>query len=89
MLKKSVYDLLFLAHKFLAFLQAVGLALDIDHGVVMQDAIQNGRGNGDIGKDLVPLGEGLAGGKDSGCFLVPSGNELKEQVWAFLSCSIS
>ena len=78
--KKSVYDLLFLAHKFLAFLQAIRLALYVDHGAVMQDAIQDGGGNGDVGKDLVPLGEGLVGCKDSGRFLVPPGNELKEEV---------
>ena len=78
--KKSVYDLLFLAHKFLAFLQAIRLALYVDHGAVMQDAIQNSGGNGDVGKDLVPLGEGLARCKDSGRFLVLPGNELKEEV---------
>ena len=77
--KKSVYELLFLAHKFLAFLQAIRLALYVDHGAVMQDAIQNGEGNGDVGKDLVPLGEGLVGCKDSGRFLVPPDNELKEE----------
>ena len=30
--EKSVHDLLFLAHKFLALLWAVRLALDVDHG---------------------------------------------------------
>ena len=74
--------MLFLTHKFLAFLQAVGLALDVDHGAVMQDAVQDGRGNRDIGKDLIPLGEGLVGGKDGRCLLVAPGNELKEQVCA-------
>ena len=82
MLKKNVDDLLFLAHEFLAFFQTVRLALDVAHGAVMQNAIQDGGGNGDIGKDLVPLGEGLVGGKNSGRFLIPPGNELKEQVCA-------
>ena len=72
MLKKSVHDLLFLAHKFLAFLQAVRLTLDIDNGAVMQDTVQDGRGDGDVGKDLVPLGESLVGGKNGGRFLIPS-----------------
>ena len=66
MLKKSVHDLLFLAHEFLAFLQAVRLTLDVDNGAVMQYTIQDGGGDGDVGKDLVPLGEGLVGGKDGG-----------------------
>ena len=72
--------MLFLAHEFLAFLQAVRLTLDVDNGAVMQDTIQDGGGDGDVGKDLVPLGEGLVGGKNGGRFLIPSGNELEEQV---------
>ena len=72
--------MLLLAHKFLAFFQAVRLALDVDNGAVMQDTVQDGGGDGDVGKDLVPLGEGLVGGEDGGCFLIPSGNELEEQV---------
>ena len=80
LLEKSIYDLLFLAHKFLALLQAVRLALDVNHSAVMQDTIQDSGGDGDVGKDLIPLGEGLVGGKDSGRFLVPPGNELKEQA---------
>ena len=39
--------------------EIVRLVFDIDHGAVMQNAIQDGRGNGDVGKDLVPLGEVL------------------------------
>ena len=80
LLKQSVHDLLFLAHKFLAFFQAVRLTLDIDNGTVMQNAVQDSGGDGDVGKDLVPLGEGLVRGKDGRCFLIPSGNELEEQV---------
>ena len=80
MLKKSVHDLLFLAHKFLALLQAVRLALDVNDGAVMQDTIQDGGGDGDAGKDLVLLGEGLAGGKDGGGLFIPSCNKLEEQI---------
>ncbi len=46
----------------------------------MQDAVQNSGGNGDVGKDLVPLGESLVGGKDCGGLLVASGDELEEQI---------
>ena len=74
--------MLFLAHKFLALLQAVRLALDVDHGTMVQNPVQDSGGNGNVGKDLVPLGEGLVGGKDGGRFLIPPGNELKEQVGA-------
>ena len=82
MLKKNVDDLLFLAHEFLAFFQTVRLALDVAHGAVMQNAIQDGGGNGDIGKDLVPLGEGLVGDEYGRRFLISSGNQLEEQVCA-------
>ena len=82
MLKKSVHDLLFLTHKFLAFFQTVRLALDVNDSAVMQDTIQDGGGDGDVGKDLVPLGEGLVGGKNGGRFLIPSGNELEKEICA-------
>ncbi len=49
--------MLFLTHKFLAFFQTVRLALDVNDSAVMQDAVQDGGGDGDVGKDLVPLGE--------------------------------
>ena len=78
MLEKRVHNLLLLAHKFLALLQAVRLALDVNNSAVMQDAVQDGGGDGDVGKDFVPLGEGLVGGKSGGRFLIPSGNELEE-----------
>lgn len=74
--------MLLLAHKFLAFFQAVRLTLDIDNGAVMQDTVQDGGGDGDVGKDLVPLGEGFVGGKDGRRFFIPSGNQLEEQVCA-------
>jgi hypothetical protein len=74
--------LLFLTHKFFTFFEPIGLALDVNHSTVMQDTIQDGGGNRDIGKDPIPLGEGLVGGEDGGRFLIPSGNELEEQVCA-------
>ena len=43
LLEKSVHDLLFLAHKFLALLQAMGLAFDVDHGTMVQNTVQKGR----------------------------------------------
>ncbi len=39
MLKKGIDDLLLLAHKFLTLLEAVRLALDVDDGAVVQDAV--------------------------------------------------
>ena len=82
MLKKSVNDLLFLAHEFLSLFEAVRLALDVNDSTMMQDTIQDGGGNGDVGKDLIPLGEGLIGGEDGGGLLIASGNQLEEQICA-------
>ena len=74
--------MLFQAHKFFAFLQAIRLTLDVDHGTMVQNPIQGGRGNRNVGEDLIPLGEGLVGVEDGGSFLIPPGNELEEQVCA-------
>ena len=40
LLKKSVDDLLFQAHEFLAILETARFAPDVDDGAVMQDAIR-------------------------------------------------
>ena len=80
MLKKSVNDLLLPAHKLLAFLETVRFAFDVDHGAVMQDTVQDGGGNGDVGKDLVPLGKSLIGSEDGGGLLIAPGNQLEEQI---------
>ena len=49
---------------------------------VVQNPMQDRRGNGNVGKDLVPLGEGLVGSKDGRRFFIPPGNELEEQIGA-------
>ena len=48
----------------------------------MQDTIQDGGGNGDIGKDLVPLREHLVGSENGGGFLIPPGNQLEKEICA-------
>jgi len=85
LLKKGIDDLLLLAHKFLALFEPVGFALAVNDGTVGQDAVENGGGDGDVGKNLVPLGEGFVGGKDGRGFLIASGDQLEEQVSALES----
>ena len=80
LLEEGVDDVLLLLHIFFAFFQAVAFAFDVDDGAVVQDAVQDRGGDGDVGEDLVPLRKGLVGGKDGGGLLIPPGNELKEQV---------
>ena len=78
--KEGVDDVLFLLHILLALLQAVALALDVDNSGVVQYSVEDSRGNGDVGKDLVPLGESLVRGENSGNLFVTPCNELKEEV---------
>ena len=82
MLEKRVNDQVFLTHKFFALLETVRFALDVDNGTVMQDTIKDGGGNGDVGKDLVPLREGLIGSEKGGGLLIPPGNQLEEKISA-------
>jgi len=57
-------------HEFLPFLQAAALAPDVDDGAVVENAVEDRRGDGDVAEGFVPLGEGLVGGKDGGGFLI-------------------
>ena len=75
LLKKRVNNLLFLVHEFFLFLQTARLAFDIDNGAVMQDAVQDDGDDSDIAKGIVPMEKSLVGGKYSGGFLIPSGNQ--------------
>lgn len=61
LLKEGIDNVLFLLHIFFTFFQSVALALDIDDGTVMQNTVEDRRGDGDIGKNLVPLRKGLVG----------------------------
>lgn len=59
LLKKCIHTLLFLPHKLLALLDSIGVAFDMNHSAMVQHPVENGRSDGDVDKDLVPLGEGL------------------------------
>ena len=48
----------------------------------MQDTVEDSGGDGDIGKDLVPLGECFVGSEDGRGLFIASGNELKEKIEA-------
>lgn len=82
LLEEGVDNVLLLLHVFLAFFQPVAFAFDVDDGAVVQDAVEDRGGDGDVGKDLVPLRKSFVAGKDCGDLLIPPGNELKEQICA-------
>ena len=61
--------------------ETVALALDVDDGAVMQNTRSRMAEAMVISANIfIPLGEGLVAGKDSGDLLIPSGNELEEQI---------
>jgi len=64
------------------FLEAIGVALDIDRGGMMQDAVQDGRGDDRITEDLIPLTEAAVGGEDQRALFVAPRDELEEEVGA-------
>ena len=80
LLEEGVDNVLLLLHVFLAFFQPVAFAFDVDDGAVVQDAVEDRGGDGDVGKDLVPLRKSFVAGKDCGDLLIPPGNELKEKI---------
>src|SRR6185312_5787709 len=63
------------------FLKTVGVALDIDHCGLVEEAVQGGGGHdGVAGEDMAPFREGLVGGDDDGGLLfVAATDYLKEQ----------
>lgn len=63
LIEEGVDNLLFLAHEFLTFFETVGFTLDVDNGTVVKDAVEDTGDDGDVGKDLIPLGEGFVRGK--------------------------
>ena len=78
--EEGVVSLNFLLHILLALLEPEALALDVDDSGVMEYSVKDSGGNGNIGEDLVLLGESLVGGKNGGNPLVTSGDELEKQV---------
>jgi hypothetical protein len=63
------------------FPHAVGLALDVDDGGAVQEAVQGGGSHdGVAGEDVAPVAEGFVGGDDGGgLFVVALTDHLEEQ----------
>ena len=47
---------------------------------MVKDAVEDSGGDGDVSKDLVPLGECFVRGEDGRGLFIASGNELKEEI---------
>ena len=66
LLEQDIGNVLFLLHVFLAFFEPVALAFDVNDRCVVQNTVKDRWGDGDVGENLVPLGEGFVGGEDGG-----------------------
>lgn len=63
---------------FLLVLQPVAFALDVDRGGVMEQAVEDGRGDDVIGEDGAPVAVALVGGQDDGALLVTLRDQLEQ-----------
>ena len=64
--------------RFDLFLEPIRAAFDIDCGRMMEDPVQDGRGDDRITEDLVPLTEAAIGGQDQGPLFVAAADELEK-----------
>lgn len=62
--------------------QAIAGPFDLDDDGVMQQAVQQRRGDDRIAKDLAPFGKAAIGGQDHGTLFVAGVDQLEEQVRA-------
>src|SRR6266581_4415363 len=61
-------------------LEPVGIAPDVQGDGVVEDAIQDRRGDDPVPEDLPPAAEALVAREDHGAALVVAADELEEQV---------
>src|SRR6185436_14371476 len=58
--------------------QAIALAADVQHVTVVQEAIEDRRGDDAVAEDLAPLAEALVRGQDDAAALVARRDEREE-----------
>jgi len=62
--------------------EPVAGALDLDDDGMVQQAIEQGRGDNRAAEDVAPFGEAAVRGQDHGAPLIPGVHELKDQIAA-------
>ena len=62
----------------LLVLEPVTFALDVDGGGVVQQPVEDGRGDDVVGEDRAPVAVALVGGQDDGPLLIPFRDQLKQ-----------
>lgn len=58
----------------------VAFDVELEDGRVMNQAIDRGEGHGRIGKDLVPLAEGLVGGDQDRAVFIACADEFEQDT---------
>ena len=64
------------------FPQTITLAFDIDRDGMVEQSIENRRGDDGIPEDLAPGAEALIAGEQNRALLIAPGDELEEQIGA-------
>ena len=62
------------------FFESIAVPFDIDYFAMMEESVQDGRGDDGISEQFLPVEKALVGGKDRRAFFIPIGDELKEEV---------
>src|SRR5437899_12641929 len=63
-------------------LQPVGIAADVDRDRMVEDPVEDGRGDDPVAEDVAPAPEALVAGEDHRAPLVAPADELKEEIGA-------
>ena len=71
-----------LGHEVGMLAQAIARALDLDDDGVVQQPVEQRRGDDGIAEDLAPFGKAAVRGEDHGAFFVAGVDELEEQIAA-------
>ena len=61
-------------------LEPVAVSLDVDDPAVVEQSIQNCRGDDLISEEFLPVDKALVRGNDGGALFLPGGDELEEEM---------
>ena len=70
---------------FSAVFHAEAVALDDDRLAMMEEAVEDGAGDGFVAEDGVPLMKGAVAGNDDAAAFVPGAEDLEEEIGALLA----
>ena len=62
------------------FFESIAVPLDIDYFAMMEESVQDGRGDDGISEQFLPVEKALVGSKDRRAFFIPIGDKLEKEV---------